>query len=165
MDHAFWRVDAEGAARNRYAARNAHGHLDFWRGTEAGQSAQDAFGTLWSWQGDLRVLDARVEDGRLRWNDYPNAFERIAGALDAPKGGAVWFTARPGCEFEVPGGAAHVGGASHGGLHALESLCPFVIAGPTRVDLPPHMRSVDIAPLCLELLGIAAPFRVGDPRQ
>ena len=86
------------------------------------------------------------------------------GALDAPKTGDVWFTARPGCEFEVPGGAAHVGGASHGGLHALESLCPFVIAGPAKVDLPRHMRSVDIAPLCLELLGVPAPFRVGEPR-
>jgi hypothetical protein len=164
VDHAFWRVDAEGPARNRYAARNAHGHLEFWRGKEGGQSAQDALGTPWSWRGDLSVLDAQVEDGSLRWNDYPNAFERIAGALDAPNSGAVWFTARPGCEFEVPGGAAHVGGASHGGLHALESLCPFVIAGPTKVDLPRHMRSVDIAPLCLELLGVPAPFRVGDPR-
>ena len=165
VDHAFWPVEADGPAGNGYAARNAHGHLDFWRGQVGGQSAQDAFGTLWSWRGDLSVLDAQVEGGRLRWNDYPNAFERIAGALDAPKSGAVWFTARPGCEFEVPGGAAHVGGASHGGLHALESLCPFVIAGPERVDLPRHMRSVDIAPLCLELLGVAAPFRVGDPRQ
>ena len=164
VDHALWRIDAGGRAGNAYAARNAAGHLEFWRGTDGGESARDAFGTAWSWRGDLSVLDARVEDGLLRWNDYPNAFERIAGALDAPKSGAVWFTAKPGCEFEVPGGAAHVGGASHGGLHALESLCPVVIAGPTKVDLPRHMRSVDIAPLCLQLLGIPAPFRVGDPR-
>jgi hypothetical protein len=165
VDHAFWRIEAEGPARNGYAARNADGLLEFWRGTGGGQHAQDAFGTQWSWRGDLGVLDARLEDGRLQWNDYPNAFERIAGALDAPHSGAVWFTARPGCEFEVPGGAAHVGGGSHGGLHALESLCPFIIAGPTKVDLPRHMRSVDIAPLCLELLGVPAPFRVGDPRR
>ena len=111
------------------------------------------------------MLDAHVDNGALRWNDYPNAFERIAGALDAPKSGSVWFTARPGCEFEVPGGAAHVGGASHGGLHALESLCPFVIAGPAKVDLPRHLRSVDIAPLCLELLGLPSRVRVGEPRQ
>ena len=164
VDHAFWRVETEGAASNRYAARNADGHLEFWRGTEGGDTAKDAYGTVWSWRGDLSVLDAHVEDGRLRWNDYPNAFERIAGALDAPKSGAVWFTARPGCEFEVPGGKAHVGGASHGGLHALESLCPLVIAGPTKVDLPEEMRSVDIAPLCLELLGLPSTVRVGDPR-
>jgi hypothetical protein len=165
VDHAFWRADAEGAARASYAARNARGYLEFWRGTDGGQSAPDAYGTSWGWRGDLAVLDAHVGDGRLRWNDYPNAFERIAGALDAPKSGEVWFTARPGCEFEVPGGKAHVGGASHGGLHALESWCPFLIAGPSRVDLPSDMRSVDIAPLCLGLLGLPSPMRVGDPRQ
>jgi arylsulfatase A-like enzyme len=164
VDHAFWRVDAEGRSGNSYAARNARGHLEFWRGADGGQSAQDAFGTTWSWRGDLGVIDAQVEDGDLRWSDYPNAFERIAGALDAPKSGDVWFTAKPGCEFEVPGGKAHIGGASHGGLHALESLCPFIIAGPTKVELPRHMRSVDIAPLCLGLLGVPAPFRIGDPR-
>ena len=101
----------------------------------------------------------------MKWSDYPNAFERIAGALDAPKSGDVWFTAKPGCEFEVPGGAAHVGGASHGGLHELESLCPFIIAGPRKVDLPRHLRSVDIAPLCLELLGVPSQYRVGEPRS
>ena len=164
VDHAFWRVAAHGDAEHAYAARNARGQLEFRRGTHGAHTAQDAFGTCWSWRGDLSVLDAHVDEGRLRWNDYPNAFERLAGALDAPDSGDVWFTARPGCEFEVPGGAAHVGGASHGGLHALESLCPVVLAGPTRVELPPDMRSVDIAPLCLELLGVPAPFRIGDPR-
>ena len=165
VDHAFWRVDVDGQPRTGYAARNAKGSLEFWRGNDGGDTARDSFGTTWSWRGDLRVLDACVEDGVLRWSDYPNAFERIAGALDAPKSGSVWFTAKPGCEFEVPGGAAHVGGASHGGLHELESVCPFLIAGPKKIELPRHMRSVDIAPMCLELLGVPAPFRVGDPRQ
>ncbi|HEX6162290.1 MAG TPA: alkaline phosphatase family protein [Vicinamibacterales bacterium] len=165
VDHAFWRVEGGTRAGISYLARNAQGELAFWRGKDGGNSANDAFGTSWSWRGDLKVIDAHVEDGELRWNDYPNAFERIAGALDAPNSGDVWFTAKPGCEFEVPGGAAHVGGASHGGLHALESLCPFLIAGPNKVDLPRRMRSVDIAPLCLQLLGVPAPFRVGDPRH
>jgi hypothetical protein len=164
VDHAFWRIEGKGE-RNGYAATNAASRIEFWRGTGGDASARDDFETVWSWRGDLGVLDAQVEDGRLKWSDYPNAFERIAGALDAPKSGDVWFTAKPGCEFEVPGGAAHVGGASHGGLHELESLCPFIIAGPRKVDLPRHMRSVDIAPLCLELLGVPAQYRVGDPRS
>jgi hypothetical protein len=165
VDHAFWRADSPARAGNSYAAKNAVGELAFWRGNGGQNTAHDAFGTLWSWHGELSVLDAHVEDGKLRWRDYPNAFERIAGALDAPNSGDVWFTAKPGCEFEVPGGAAHVGGASHGGLHALESLCPLLIAGPTKVEVPKHMRSVDIAPLCLELLGLPSPFRVGEPRR
>ncbi len=76
------------------------------------------------------------------------------------------MTARPGCEFEVPGGKAHVGGASHGALHALDSLCPVIVAGgaaPKR--LPAAMRSVDIAPLCMEILGIPMRYAVGDPRK
>ncbi|HEX7283481.1 MAG TPA: alkaline phosphatase family protein [Vicinamibacterales bacterium] len=164
VDHAFWRIDGE-RDRNGYIASTADARLEFWRGAGGDSSAQDAFGTEWSWRGDLCVLDAQVEDGKLKWSDYPNAFERIAGALDAPKSGDVWFTAKPGCEFEVPGGAAHVGGASHGGLHELESLCPFIIAGPRKVDLPRHLRSVDIAPLCLELLGVPSQYRVGEPRS
>ncbi|HWI18669.1 MAG TPA: alkaline phosphatase family protein, partial [Vicinamibacterales bacterium] len=101
VDHAFWRVDA--GARRGYAARNANGYLEFWRGEDSSHTAKDAFGTMWSWRGDLSVLDAEADDGSLRWKDYPNAFERLAGALDAPKAGDVWFTAQPGCEFEVPG--------------------------------------------------------------
>ena len=163
VDHAFWSVAIDGKTDRGYAAKNLLGYLEFWRGN-SGDHADDAFGTTWSWRGDLGVLDARVEGGKLQWDNYPNAFERIAGALDAPKSGAVWFTAGPGCEFEVPGGKAHVGGASHGGLHELESLCPVIVAGPTKVELPRHMRSVDIAPLCLQLLGVRAPFRLGAPR-
>lgn len=164
VDHAFWRVDGTGG-RHHYHARNAKGTIEFWRGNDGEQRAQDGFGMVWSWNGELSVLDARVEDGRIEWSDYPNAFERIVGALDAPNSGDVWFTAKPGCEFEVPGGSAHVGGASHGGLHELESLCPLLIAGPTKVDVPRHFRSVDIAPLILGLLDLPAPYRVGEPRQ
>jgi hypothetical protein len=105
-----------------------------------------------------------VAEGALQWNDYPNAFERLAGALDAPDSGRLWLTARPGCEFEVPGGEAHVGGASHGGLHALESMCLLIVAGPRDVPLPLAIRSVDVAPLCRELLGLPSRVRVGDPR-
>lgn len=126
--------------------------------------ARDAFGNYWNWQGDLDVVGATLEDGHLAWSDYPNSFERLTGVLDHAQSGTVWVTAKPGCEFEVPGGKAHIGGASHGGLHALESHCPVIVAGPTRVALPRDFRSVDIAPLCLELLGLPSPHRVGEPR-
>jgi hypothetical protein len=103
-------------------------------------------------------------DGRtIASAEYPNALERIAGALDARSSGEIWVTAQPGCEFEVPGGAAHTGGGSHGALHALDSLSPIIVAGATR-RLPRAMRSVDIAPLCLQALGIPMRYRVGDAR-
>jgi len=164
VDHAIYRSHDIDGVRDHFWVQSRRGGLEFWRAAD-GAHATDAFGTTWSWQGDLGVVDGRVDGDRLVWGDYPNAFERMAGALEHPYSATLWFTARPGCEFEVPGGDAHLGGASHGGLHALESYCPLIVAGPTRVELPVHMRSIDIAPLCLNLLGIPSRHRVGEPRQ
>jgi hypothetical protein len=165
VDHAFWALGTSPSGSSGYAAVSSRGRLDFWRGDTGGDAhGRDAYGTTWSWLGDLSVLDASLNAGAIVWRDYPNAFERLAGALDAPGSGTLWLTAKPGSEFEVPGGKAHLGGASHGALHALESFCPVIIAGPRNVGLPTAMRSVDIAPLCLDLLGVSSDVKVGDPR-
>ncbi|MGH9176324.1 MAG: alkaline phosphatase family protein, partial [Vicinamibacterales bacterium] len=153
VEHVVWRTldtrrDAEG-----YTVASVRGELEFRVGSDGPDRAKDAFGTTWSWRGDLEVVGAHVDKGCLEWTDYPNAFERIAGSLHHQCSGMLWVTAVPGCEFQVPGSKAHVGGASHGGLHALESLCPVIVAGPKPVRLPAHMRSVDLAPLIMELLG------------
>jgi hypothetical protein len=159
VDHAIWRTNDTRQAARGYTIRSATGAIEFWKGSDGASHACDQFGTEWTWRGDLHVVDASVSDGQLMWGDYPNAFERIAGALDHPHSATLWLTAKPGCEFEVPGGEAHLGGASHGGLHALESVSPVIVAGPTRVVLPEHFRSIDIAPLCLELLGLTTSAR------
>jgi len=164
IDQVIWRTPDTRAAAKGYTVATVNGALEFWKGEDGADRARDAFGTTWSWRGDLAAVDASIEDGVLRWKDYPNAFERLAGVLDHAHSGTVWVTAKPGCEFEVPGSAAHLGGGSHGALHALESVCPVIVAGPARVGLPEAMRSVDIAPLCLELLGLPSPHRVSEPR-
>jgi hypothetical protein len=164
VEHVMWRTLDTRRDATSYTVASSRGALEFWHGPDGPERARDAFGTTWSWRGDLAVLAARVDDGYVEWTDYPNAFERIAGSLDHRRSGMLWATAVPGCEFEVPGGKAHVGGASHGGLHALESLSPVIAAGPTPVRLPEHMRSVDIAPLIMHLLGLEMRYRVGDPR-
>jgi hypothetical protein len=166
VDQAIWRPGAAKGPLAHYTVASCRGRLDFSR--EAGPASRcvDLFGEGWNWHGDAAALGI-VQEGRTVLSDeYPNAFERLAGVLDLPESGEIWMTARPGCEFEVPGGKAHVGGASHGALHALDSLCPVIVAGgPSRLALPRHMRSVDIAPLCMELLGIPMRFGVGDPRR
>ena len=156
-------ADLDGG-RDRFRIESSSSQLTFWRGATGQRCARDAFGNTWNWVGDLAVLDARMEDDGIAWGDYPNAFERLAGILEHPHSATLWATARPGCEFEVPGGGAHLGGASHGGLHALESYCPLIVAGPERIALPTHVRTVDIAPLCLNLLGLPSRHRVGGPR-
>jgi hypothetical protein len=122
----------------RYRVSGAHGDVTFW-----------SSGGEWRSDGDPLPPD-----------DYPNAFERMAGALDADAAGDVWVTVRPGCEFAARGGRPHVGGASHGALHALDSLSPVVCAGvPFR--LPRALRSIDLAGLCLRALGLPAEVRSG----
>jgi hypothetical protein len=126
----------------RYHVLGPCGELTFWR-----------TGGAWQWDGDSSVLRLVTDGGCIESSEYPNPFERLCGALDADAAGDLWLTAQPGCEFQARGGKPHVGGGSHGALHALDSLSPLIYAGPGR--LPRHLRSVDIAPLCLRALGIS----------
>jgi Type I phosphodiesterase / nucleotide pyrophosphatase len=164
VDLVLWHTRLSGDRSERYVVESQRGRLEFWRGGDGPRHARDAFGAEWSWRGEQAALQLE-SDGRLvDSQQYPNAFERIAGVLDAPNSGEIWVTAQPGSEFEVPGGVAHVGGASHGGLHALDSLSPVVVGGAGAPELPHAMRCVDIAPLCMALLGLSMRYSVGDPR-
>jgi hypothetical protein len=163
VDQVMWESRLTGGDGG-YTVVTHRGRLQFARDASA-SAVVDAFGGLWSWSGDAEALDLRQDGRTIETPDYPNAFERIAGALDLGKTGEIWVTARAGCEFQVPGGEAHAGGASHGALHKLDSLSPVLVAGhgaPKR--LPTHLRSLDIAPLCMEILGIPMRYRVGDRR-
>ncbi len=166
VDHVMWRSGLTRPAESGYTVASRAGRLRFVRGHSLPGEVRvsDAFGATWTCTGDGSVLGIEIENGRVRFQQFPNAFERIAGVLDLDKSGELWVTAQPGCEFEVPGGEAHVGGASHGGLHALDSYSPVLIAGPERVALPRHMRSLDLAPLCMHLLGLDMRYKVGDRR-
>jgi hypothetical protein len=165
IDLVMWKRSWTQPGTPGYTVASPRGHLEFWRADDApaATSSHDAFGQLWSWRGDLETLQIERSDGVVSSSEYPNAFERIAGVLDAPNSGELWATAQPGCEFEVPGGNAHVGGGSHGALHALDSLSPVIVAGAPR-RLPRAMRSIDVAPFCLEVLGMRMRYAVGDPR-
>ncbi|CAN5791909.1 hypothetical protein BH18ACI5_BH18ACI5_14920 [soil metagenome] len=164
IDQIIWRSHLTGDGSG-YTVVTHRGRMHFSR--DAGSSsAPDAFGATWKWTGDREALDLQHDGRTIEFGNYPNAFERIAGVLDLDKSGEIWVTARAGCEFQVPGGEAHAGGASHGALHKLDSLSPVLVAGagaPKR--LPRHMRSLDIAPLCMEILGIPMRYKVGDPRH
>lgn len=154
VDLAIWKAEPTADAQP-YHVIAQRGELTFWRGSGGDGHAQDAWGTSWAWRGDLDVLQLHRDGSFIESTEYPNAFERIAGVLDLKQSGEIWVTAEPGCEFEVPGGKAHCGGASHGGLHALESLSPVIVAN-APMALPRRMRSIDLAAICLQALGIEA---------
>jgi hypothetical protein len=163
VDQLIWRTHLTRAGADGYTVATSRGTLEFTRTLAGG--VPDAFGGTWEWRGDGSAVGLDHQDGRVSFDRYPNAFERIAGVLDLEHSGELWVTARPGCEFEVPGGKAHVGGASHGALHALDSLSPVIIAGAGASNrLPRALRSIDLAPLCMELLGLTMRYRPGMPR-
>lgn len=165
VDQVFFRASLSQPGMRGYTALGGRGRLEFAPGAGGDGKGRDAFGGAWTWRGDPEVLDVQVEGGEIEFGQYPNAFERIAGALELEHGGELWATAKPGCEFEVPGGKAHVGGASHGALHALDSYSPVIVAGGgARRTLPRDLRSIDLAPLCMDLLGLKMRYGVGDPR-
>jgi hypothetical protein len=171
VDLVMWRAAAGDGGESAYVVTGPRGRLVFWReasgrapaGDRPGGSGVDPFGTRWCWRGDLETLQIERDGPVVASTEYPNAFERIANVLDARSSGDVWLTAQPGCEFDVRGGHAHVGGGSHGALHALDSLCPVIVAGAPR-RLPRAFRSVDVAPLCMEALGLPLRYQVGDAR-
>ncbi|MGH9158853.1 MAG: alkaline phosphatase family protein, partial [Vicinamibacteraceae bacterium] len=157
VDQVFWRaaIDRPGDA-GFHVATEDRGRLYLRSGGGGEALGRDDFGNAWQWEGALDALDARVdEQGRLRFGDYPNAFERIACGLGLDESGDLWITARPGYEFNVAGASPHDGGGSHGALHRLDSTSPVILAGaPDGVALPEHMRTVDIVPLCLRVLDL-----------
>ena len=99
----------------------------------------------WSVDGDLAVLNARVEDGLLVTPDHPDALGRCWAALYVPDLGRRLPSAAPGFEFPDWGGVDHVGGGSHGSLHHSDSLGALLFCG---VEAPPRQAwgIQDVAP-------------------
>jgi hypothetical protein len=118
----------------------------------------DARGGSWHVDGALGVLDAAVRggDNALMTPSYPDALARLWPALTCPTSGEVLLSAAPGYEFVDWGGAAHVGGGSHGSLHVSDSLGALVLCGIASVDEPAQWAIGDITPLVLRHFGLTA---------
>ena len=83
----------------------------------------------WRVEGELGVLAARVEGGRLRSEEYPDPLARVFAALAAPHSGDFVVSLEPGFEAVDWGGTSHAGGGSHGALGAGDSLGPLLFVG------------------------------------
>ncbi len=117
-----------------------------------GGEVSDLRGERWSVEGDLGVLAARIEDGRLLSPDYPDALARVWSALRCENAGDVLLSAAPGYEFVDWGGADHVGGGSHGSLHRSDSLGALLWCGtgPETGAANPQWSLRDLAPMIRE---------------
>jgi hypothetical protein len=138
VDLALWRP-----APREGAIANTAGELRFAHGGDV----LDERGGRWSIDGPLAVLDARVEDGVLRSDTYPDALGRAWSALTCPTSGDVLLSAAPGYEFADWGGVDHVGGGSHGSLHRVDSLGALAFCGVDASHGNEQWSIADVAPM------------------
>jgi len=147
VDLVAWLArDAHDTPTEGVISSPAHGELRF----APGGDLRDARGASWYVDGELSVLDATVRggDNALATPAYPDALARLWSALTCPTSGEVLLSAAPGYEFVDWGGAAHVGGGSHGSLHACDSLAPLVLCGLDPPREPPGQWAIrDVAAL------------------
>jgi Type I phosphodiesterase / nucleotide pyrophosphatase len=138
VDLALWRP-----APREGAITSASGELRF----APGGDLLDERGGRWSADGPLAVLDARVEDGVVRSDAYPDALARAWAALTCPTSGDVLLSAAPGHEFADWGGVDHVGGGSHGSLHRSDSLGALAFCGIEAPRDDGAWSIADVAPM------------------
>jgi Type I phosphodiesterase / nucleotide pyrophosphatase len=133
------------------AVRSARGELRF---TPRG-GLQDERGQRWSIEGDASVLALQIRDDRVASATYPDALGRVWAALRTRTAGEVLASAKPGYEFQDWGGAHHVGGGSHGSLHANDSLGSLIWCG-TGPDADARERWTlrDVLPMVTEHFGV-----------
>ena len=155
VDLVLWlERDAHEQPREGVISSPLHGELRF----APGGALSDPRGRPWSVEGKLAVIDGSVADGRLSTPDYPDALARSWSALTCPTSGDVLLSAAPGYEFIDWGRQAHVGGGSHGSLHASDSLGALVLSGVQLPEPEPAQWAIrDVAPIVLEHFGITAP--------
>ncbi|MGO9960815.1 MAG: alkaline phosphatase family protein [Solirubrobacteraceae bacterium] len=148
VDLAMWRSDGEAVVRSR------RGELRF----TAGGELCDSRGERWSVEGDLGVLRAEIQDGRILSTEYPDALARVWSALHCPQAGDILLSAAPGYEFVDWGGSDHVGGGSHGSLHRSDSLGALLWCGTGPASRSAHDQWSlrDIAPMIRRHFGLGS---------
>jgi Type I phosphodiesterase / nucleotide pyrophosphatase len=121
-----------------------------------GEGVSDLRGGSWQLEGELAVLEAALDDGRLRSETYPDPLARVWSALTAPHAGDFVVSLALGFEAVDWGGVSHAGGGSHGALHAGDSLGPllFVGCGPESADEREQWTLRDVAPVVRAHFGV-----------
>jgi Type I phosphodiesterase / nucleotide pyrophosphatase len=161
IEHVMWLArDAHEAPSEGVISSPTNGELRF----RPGGPVEDLRGVRWSIEGALAVIDATVRDGRLETPGYPDALARVWSALTCPTSGEVLLSAAPGYEFIDWGRQAHVGGGSHGSLHASDSLGALVMCGVAPPPTEPAQWAIrDLAPIVLGHFGLGADASSGNP--
>jgi len=117
---------------------------------------RDRRGHAWSVDGDPAVLGLEIEDDRVGSRRYPDALGRVWAALRCRPAGEILASAKPGYEFLDWGRAHHIGGGSHGSLHAVDSSGSLIWCGtgPDSAEAREQWTLRDIVPMVLGHFGV-----------
>ncbi|HTZ87969.1 MAG TPA: alkaline phosphatase family protein [Solirubrobacteraceae bacterium] len=161
VEHVMWLArDAHERVSEAIISSRKHGELRFAPGGEL----EDVRGAHWSVDGPLEVIHGSVQDGRLFTPEFPDVLSRAWSALTCPSSGEVLLSAAPGYEFIDWGRQAHVGGGSHGSLHASDSLGALVLCGAELPEPEPEQWAIrDVASIVLAHFGVGARSPSDDP--
>jgi hypothetical protein len=119
-----------------------------------GDQVSDLRGRGWRLSGSPEVLGLTTEAGVARSQAFPDALGRVWDAMACEQGGEVLLTASAGVEFTDWGGAAHIGGGSHGSLSAGDSHAPLICCG-LKGELEREQWSIaDVVPLITRHFGL-----------
>lgn len=112
----------------------------------------DPYRQKWAVEGNLGVLDLNTDPskGSLGYGQYPDALQRLLGALNSHQGEFLVVTAKPGYELADRSSPKHKGGGGHGSIRQQESLIPLIICGTDQK--PQYLRIIDLKPFILKLL-------------
>ena len=139
IDLVSWRTNGEAAVRS------AKGELRFAPG---GDLADDRGGTLERGGRHRGAGPAHLRRTRVSSGAYPDALGRLWSALTCVQSGDVLLSGTPGYEFVDWGGSDHVGGGSHGSLHASDSEGVLITCGvgPGSAEEKPSWSLRDVRP-------------------
>jgi hypothetical protein len=139
-------VVERGGTQIRFTPAGPGSDLDTLTG---GDTVVDRRGRAWIIRGDLEALEASVAGDRIETPVYPDALGRLHSAMLAPHSGDLMVSAALGYECLDWGGAAHIGGGSHGSLRREDSEGPllFVGCGPDSADERRQWALQDVAPI------------------
>lgn len=150
IDQVLW-LSANGAGPGEAAVASGRHELRF----APGDAFRDSRGRGWDVEGDFDVLGLVAADGMIDSRDYPDALGRAWSALHTEGLGDVLVTPKLGYEFSDWGGVAHVGGGTHGSLHADDSAAQLIVAGTgERHEHRESWSIADVNSLVLEHFGI-----------
>lgn len=110
---------------------------------------KDIYNQTWKIDGDESILDLKVEGQGIDYGDFPDALKRLHSSLTSHEGDFVVTTVKPDYQFIGESTPTHVGGASHGGIHANDTNIPMIVTGTNST--PKYLRMVDMKEWILQL--------------